>query len=81
MVFLSNSSPVGFSGSEAAAVGLHPGQCILKVNGNNATHGNYVEVLEHFTAYRTRQQEALVRIQTLKGSTLIHPLFLCFYAH
>lgn len=46
-------------GSEAAAVGLHPGQCILKVNGNNATHGNYMEVLEHFTAYRTRQQEAL----------------------
>ncbi|XP_063260200.1 phosphatidylinositol 3,4,5-trisphosphate-dependent Rac exchanger 1 protein isoform X2 [Prinia subflava] len=46
-------------GSEAAAVGLHPGQCILKVNGNNATHGNYKEVLEHFTAYRTRQQEAL----------------------
>uniref|UniRef100_A0A8C3YA97 Phosphatidylinositol 3,4,5-trisphosphate-dependent Rac exchanger 1 protein n=1 Tax=Catharus ustulatus TaxID=91951 RepID=A0A8C3YA97_CATUS len=46
-------------GSEAAAVGLHPGQCILKVNGNNATHGSYKEVLEHFTAYRTRQQGAL----------------------
>uniref|UniRef100_A0A8C5TMI1 Phosphatidylinositol 3,4,5-trisphosphate-dependent Rac exchanger 1 protein n=1 Tax=Malurus cyaneus samueli TaxID=2593467 RepID=A0A8C5TMI1_9PASS len=46
-------------GSEAAAVGLHPGQCILKVNGNNATHGNYKDVLEHFTAYRTRQQEVL----------------------
>uniref|UniRef100_A0A8C4K008 Phosphatidylinositol 3,4,5-trisphosphate-dependent Rac exchanger 1 protein n=1 Tax=Dromaius novaehollandiae TaxID=8790 RepID=A0A8C4K008_DRONO len=46
-------------GSEAAAVGLHPGQCILKVNGNNATHANYIEVLDHFTAYRTRQQEAL----------------------
>uniref|UniRef100_A0A8B9P728 Phosphatidylinositol 3,4,5-trisphosphate-dependent Rac exchanger 1 protein n=1 Tax=Apteryx owenii TaxID=8824 RepID=A0A8B9P728_APTOW len=46
-------------GSEAAAVGLHPGQCILKVNGNNATHANYIEVLEHFTAYRTRQQEAI----------------------
>ncbi|NXH57243.1 PREX1 protein, partial [Rhabdornis inornatus] len=46
-------------GSEAAAVGLHPGQCILKVNGNNATHGSYKEVLEHFTAYRMKQQEAL----------------------
>uniref|UniRef100_A0A8B9J1Z3 Phosphatidylinositol 3,4,5-trisphosphate-dependent Rac exchanger 1 protein n=1 Tax=Amazona collaria TaxID=241587 RepID=A0A8B9J1Z3_9PSIT len=45
-------------GSEAAAVGLHPGQCILKVNGNNATHENYLEVLEHFTAYRTKQQES-----------------------
>lgn len=60
MALLSNSFPVEFSGSEAAAVGLHPGQCILKVNGNNATHGNYMEVMEHFTAYRTRQQEALV---------------------
>uniref|UniRef100_A0A8B9GK99 Phosphatidylinositol 3,4,5-trisphosphate-dependent Rac exchanger 1 protein n=1 Tax=Amazona collaria TaxID=241587 RepID=A0A8B9GK99_9PSIT len=48
-------------GSEAAAVGLHPGQCILKVNGNNATHENYLEVLEHFTAYRTKQQEWVYR--------------------
>lgn len=48
------------SGSEAAAVGLHPGQCILKVNGSNASHGNYMDVLEHFTAYRTKQQEVLV---------------------
>jgi len=48
------------SGSEAAAVGLHPGQCILKVNGSNASHGNYLDVLEHFTAYRTKQQEVLV---------------------
>ncbi|XP_052539592.1 phosphatidylinositol 3,4,5-trisphosphate-dependent Rac exchanger 1 protein isoform X2 [Tympanuchus pallidicinctus] len=46
-------------GSEAAAVGLHPGQCILKVNGSNASHGNYMDVLEHFTAYRTKQQEVL----------------------
>ncbi|XP_060086815.1 phosphatidylinositol 3,4,5-trisphosphate-dependent Rac exchanger 1 protein isoform X2 [Heteronotia binoei] len=46
-------------GSEAAAVGLHPGQCILKVNGNNVMNENYTEVLEHFTAYRNRQQEFL----------------------
>nr|XP_056699964.1 phosphatidylinositol 3,4,5-trisphosphate-dependent Rac exchanger 1 protein [Euleptes europaea] len=46
-------------GSEAAAVGLHPGQCILKVNGNSVMHENYTEVLEHFTAYRNRQQEFL----------------------
>ncbi|RLV88800.1 hypothetical protein DV515_00015282 [Chloebia gouldiae] len=56
---LGSEGAVGSAGSEAAAIGLHPGQCILKVNGNNATHGNYKEVLEHFTAYRTRQQEAL----------------------
>ncbi|XP_053103454.1 phosphatidylinositol 3,4,5-trisphosphate-dependent Rac exchanger 1 protein isoform X2 [Hemicordylus capensis] len=46
-------------GSEAAAVGLHPGQCVLKVNGNNVMNENYTEVLEHFTAYRNRQQEFL----------------------
>lgn len=59
-VLLWHCSAVGFAGSAAAAVGLHPGQCVLKVNGNSATHANYVEVLEHFTAYRTRQEEALV---------------------
>ncbi|XP_067410379.1 phosphatidylinositol 3,4,5-trisphosphate-dependent Rac exchanger 1 protein [Emydura macquarii macquarii] len=46
-------------GSKAAAVGLHSGQCILKVNGNNMMNENYTEVLEHFTAYRHRQQESL----------------------
>ncbi|KAJ6665662.1 hypothetical protein lerEdw1_002032 [Lerista edwardsae] len=46
-------------GSEAAAVGLHPGQCVLKVNGNSMMNENYTEVLEHFTAYRNRQQEYL----------------------
>uniref|UniRef100_A0A8C8SHQ7 Phosphatidylinositol-3,4,5-trisphosphate dependent Rac exchange factor 1 n=1 Tax=Pelusios castaneus TaxID=367368 RepID=A0A8C8SHQ7_9SAUR len=46
-------------GSRAAAAGLHSGQCILKVNGNNMMNENYTEVLEHFTAYRHRQQESL----------------------
>ncbi|XP_033009397.1 phosphatidylinositol 3,4,5-trisphosphate-dependent Rac exchanger 1 protein [Lacerta agilis] len=46
-------------GSEASAVGLHPGQCVLKVSGNNMMNENYTEVLEHFAAYRNRQQEYL----------------------
>ncbi|XP_034269718.1 phosphatidylinositol 3,4,5-trisphosphate-dependent Rac exchanger 1 protein isoform X2 [Pantherophis guttatus] len=46
-------------GSEAAALGLHPGQCILKVNGNNVMNENYTEVLDHFSSYRNRQQEFL----------------------
>ncbi|XP_074867881.1 phosphatidylinositol 3,4,5-trisphosphate-dependent Rac exchanger 1 protein isoform X1 [Carettochelys insculpta] len=46
-------------GSKAAAVGLHSGQYILKVNGNNMMNASYTEVLEHFTAYRNRQQEFL----------------------
>lgn len=49
-----------FSGSEAGAVGLHPGQCVLKVNGNNVMNEDYTEVLEHFSSFRNRQQEFLV---------------------
>ncbi|XP_039768814.1 phosphatidylinositol 3,4,5-trisphosphate-dependent Rac exchanger 1 protein, partial [Ornithorhynchus anatinus] len=46
-------------GSEAAAVGLQSGQCILKVNGHNVMNDSYVEVLENFLAFRSKQQEAL----------------------
>ncbi|XP_061623647.1 phosphatidylinositol 3,4,5-trisphosphate-dependent Rac exchanger 1 protein [Phyllopteryx taeniolatus] len=37
-------------GWEAAGAGLHPGQVILKVNGNNVNRSDYQEVLEHFSA-------------------------------
>ncbi|XP_044151841.1 phosphatidylinositol 3,4,5-trisphosphate-dependent Rac exchanger 1 protein isoform X1 [Bufo gargarizans] len=46
-------------GSQAAAVGLHPAQCILKVNGANVKHDSHIEVLEHFTAYRKNPQNPL----------------------
>uniref|UniRef100_F7EL83 Phosphatidylinositol 3,4,5-trisphosphate-dependent Rac exchanger 1 protein n=1 Tax=Xenopus tropicalis TaxID=8364 RepID=F7EL83_XENTR len=46
-------------GSQAAAVGLHSGQCVLKVNGNNVMHDSYVEVLDHFTAFRSNPQNSL----------------------
>ncbi|CAJ0935475.1 unnamed protein product [Ranitomeya imitator] len=46
-------------GSQAAAVGLHPGQCILKVNGTNVIHDSHSEVLEHFSAYRKNPQTPL----------------------
>ncbi|XP_067904360.1 phosphatidylinositol 3,4,5-trisphosphate-dependent Rac exchanger 1 protein isoform X2 [Heterodontus francisci] len=46
-------------GSGAAAAGLLPGQCILKVNGNNVSKENYTEVLEHFSAYRKNLQHLL----------------------
>ncbi|XP_056320306.1 phosphatidylinositol 3,4,5-trisphosphate-dependent Rac exchanger 1 protein [Danio aesculapii] len=39
-------------GSEAAAAGLQPGQCVLKVNGNNMNKSGYQEVLEHFSGYQ-----------------------------
>ncbi|XP_053705025.1 phosphatidylinositol 3,4,5-trisphosphate-dependent Rac exchanger 1 protein isoform X2 [Synchiropus splendidus] len=40
-------------GWEAAAAGLQAGQVVLKVNGSNVNHGDYQEVLEHFTAQHT----------------------------
>ncbi|XP_053546062.1 phosphatidylinositol 3,4,5-trisphosphate-dependent Rac exchanger 1 protein [Bombina bombina] len=46
-------------GSQAAAVGLHPGQCILKVNGNNVILDSHLEVLEHFAAYRNNPANPL----------------------
>ncbi|XP_004430600.1 PREDICTED: phosphatidylinositol 3,4,5-trisphosphate-dependent Rac exchanger 1 protein, partial [Ceratotherium simum simum] len=46
-------------GSEAAAAGLCAGQCVLKVNGNNVMNDGAPEVLEHFQAFRSRQEEAL----------------------
>ncbi|KAK6471881.1 phosphatidylinositol 3,4,5-trisphosphate-dependent Rac exchanger 1 protein-like [Huso huso] len=44
-------------GSEAAAAGLQPGQCILKVNGNNVNNESFNEVLDHFSAYRSNQEQ------------------------
>ncbi|KAM3923499.1 phosphatidylinositol 3,4,5-trisphosphate-dependent Rac exchanger 1 protein [Leptodactylus fuscus] len=46
-------------GSVAATVGIHPGQCILKVNGTNVMHNSHIEVLEQFTAYRKNPQNPL----------------------
>ena len=54
-------------GSEAAAAGLCAGQCILKVNGNNVTNDRASEVLEHFQAFRSRQEEALVSRLAAEG--------------
>ncbi|XP_023691026.1 phosphatidylinositol 3,4,5-trisphosphate-dependent Rac exchanger 1 protein isoform X1 [Paramormyrops kingsleyae] len=44
-------------GSVAVAAGLQPGQCVLKVNGNNVNNDSHLEVLEHFTAHRTGQEQ------------------------
>lgn len=44
------------AGWEAAAAGLQPGQVILKVNGNNVNLSGYQDVLEHFSAQHTHQE-------------------------
>lgn len=54
-------------GSEAAAAGLCAGQCILKVNGNNVMSDGAPQVLEHFQAFRSHREEALVSRLTAKG--------------
>lgn len=47
-------------GSEAVAAGLCAGQCILKVNGTSVANDGALEVLEHFQAFRSHREEALV---------------------
>lgn len=54
-------------GSEAVAAGLCAGQCILKVNGNNVMNDGAPEVLEHFQAFRSHREEALVSPPAAKG--------------
>lgn len=54
-------------GSEAVAAGLCAGQCILKVNGNSVANDGALEVLEHFQAFRSHREEALVRTQQEGG--------------
>ena len=41
-----------FEGTVAAAAGLHPGQCIIKVNGINVSKETHARVIAHVTACR-----------------------------
>uniref|UniRef100_A0A8C1L247 Phosphatidylinositol-3,4,5-trisphosphate-dependent Rac exchange factor 1 n=1 Tax=Cyprinus carpio TaxID=7962 RepID=A0A8C1L247_CYPCA len=64
-----------YTGSEAAAAGLQPGQCVLKVNGNNMNQSSYQEVLEHFSGHQpVLEQQDLVRINTALCLTLLEQL-------
>ncbi|XP_032325806.1 phosphatidylinositol 3,4,5-trisphosphate-dependent Rac exchanger 1 protein [Camelus ferus] len=47
------------AGSQAAASGLCPDQCILKANGNNVMSDGAPEVPEHLQAFRSHWEEAL----------------------
>uniref|UniRef100_A0A672PF86 Phosphatidylinositol-3,4,5-trisphosphate dependent Rac exchange factor 1 n=1 Tax=Sinocyclocheilus grahami TaxID=75366 RepID=A0A672PF86_SINGR len=63
-------------GSEAAAAGLQPGQCVLKVNGNNMNQSSYQEVLEHFSGHQpVLEQQDTVRINTALCLTLHYVFF------
>lgn len=41
-------------------MGLCAGQCVLKVSGSSMASSSATEVLEHFQAFRSHREEALV---------------------
>uniref|UniRef100_A0A671P838 Phosphatidylinositol 3,4,5-trisphosphate-dependent Rac exchanger 1 protein-like n=1 Tax=Sinocyclocheilus anshuiensis TaxID=1608454 RepID=A0A671P838_9TELE len=57
--------------SQVQSAGLQPGQCVLKVNGNNMNQSSYQEVLEHFSGHQpVLEQQDTVRINTALCLTL-----------
>ncbi|XP_043922200.1 phosphatidylinositol 3,4,5-trisphosphate-dependent Rac exchanger 2 protein [Protopterus annectens] len=51
-------------GTVAASAGLHPGQCIIKVNGINVSKESHASVIAHLTAcrkYRRPMQQETIR--------------------
>uniref|UniRef100_A0A8C7XJQ8 Phosphatidylinositol 3,4,5-trisphosphate-dependent Rac exchanger 2 protein n=1 Tax=Oryzias sinensis TaxID=183150 RepID=A0A8C7XJQ8_9TELE len=48
-------------GTVAAAAGLHPGQCIIKVNGINVSKESHASVIAHVTACRKYRRPSQVR--------------------
>lgn len=56
-------SPFIFKGTVAAAAGLHPGQCIIKVNGINVSKETHASVIAHVTACRKYRRPMKVHIK------------------
>lgn len=48
----------------AAAAGLHPGQCIIKVNGINVSKETHASVIAHVTACRKYRRPMQVRLNS-----------------
>uniref|UniRef100_A0A674MPX1 Phosphatidylinositol 3,4,5-trisphosphate-dependent Rac exchanger 2 protein n=1 Tax=Takifugu rubripes TaxID=31033 RepID=A0A674MPX1_TAKRU len=48
-------------GTVAAVAGLHPGQCIIKVNGINVSKESHASVIAHVTACRKYRRPSQVR--------------------
>uniref|UniRef100_A0A671NF62 Phosphatidylinositol 3,4,5-trisphosphate-dependent Rac exchanger 2 protein n=1 Tax=Sinocyclocheilus anshuiensis TaxID=1608454 RepID=A0A671NF62_9TELE len=49
-------------GTVAAVAGLHPGQCIIKVNGINVSKESHASVIAHVTACRKYRHPTQVRV-------------------
>lgn len=54
-------------GTVAAVAGLHPGQCIIKVNGINVSKESHASVIAHVTACRKYRRPTQVRREEKKG--------------
>uniref|UniRef100_A0A8C9YKC1 Phosphatidylinositol-3,4,5-trisphosphate dependent Rac exchange factor 2 n=1 Tax=Sander lucioperca TaxID=283035 RepID=A0A8C9YKC1_SANLU len=54
----------------AAIAGLHPGQCIIKVNGINVSKESHASVIAHVTACRKYRRPTQVRREERKGINL-----------
>lgn len=53
------------SGTVAAVAGLHPGQCIIKVNGINVSKESHASVIAHVTACRKYRRPSQVSVETM----------------
>uniref|UniRef100_A0A8D3C811 Phosphatidylinositol 3,4,5-trisphosphate-dependent Rac exchanger 2 protein n=1 Tax=Scophthalmus maximus TaxID=52904 RepID=A0A8D3C811_SCOMX len=75
-------------GTVAAIAGLHPGQCIIKVNGINVSKESHASVIAHVTACRKYRRPTQVRQEEKKENaydgfeckTSVSPLSLRFSA-
>uniref|UniRef100_A0A7N5ZS98 Phosphatidylinositol 3,4,5-trisphosphate-dependent Rac exchanger 2 protein n=1 Tax=Anabas testudineus TaxID=64144 RepID=A0A7N5ZS98_ANATE len=54
-------------GTVAAIAGLHPGQCIIKVNGINVSKESHASVIAHVTACRKYRRPTQVRQEKKEG--------------
>lgn len=54
-------------GTVAAIAGLHPGQCIIKVNGINVSKESHASVIAHVTACRKYRRPTQVSRRGLLG--------------
>uniref|UniRef100_A0AAQ6A5Q1 Phosphatidylinositol 3,4,5-trisphosphate-dependent Rac exchanger 2 protein n=1 Tax=Amphiprion ocellaris TaxID=80972 RepID=A0AAQ6A5Q1_AMPOC len=61
-------------GTVAAIAGLHPGQCIIKVNGINVSKESHASVIAHVTACRKYRRPTQVRHEEKKGKVTVDKL-------
>lgn len=68
-----------FKGTVAAAAGLHPGQCIIKVNGINVSKETHASVIAHVTACRKYRRPMQVDKFTAYALIALPIVFLVFF--